>query len=205
MFIVGFATLSWMHTSRIQSKNRHEHRMAVMAWRGTTIYALISQCKPASVRNYWISRAGWNQNLRSLDPRYVFWGMVWKIRRVCWSTYFGQARLLNTYYWQKILSCDHLIQRKGIGFGAFRGTFCFDPLVGRQNDTWKWQLTHPTYSCPSMPFLAHYTLLYDEFLNHMIHQRHLKHPAVRLNRKNYILLNLLRPFIMKFQIRQIWW
>ena len=60
------------------------------------------------------------------------------------------------------VQCDHLIQRKGIGFGAFRGTFCFDPLVGRQNDTWKWQLTHPTYSCPSMPFLAHYTLLYDD-------------------------------------------
>ena len=82
-----------------------------------------------------------------------FEGMVWKIRRIC--------RLRSNETFEHLLAkilvmcpfhpaIGHWLWRK------FRGAICL-------NDLWKFQVAHLTYSCPSMPFQAQYTCLYDEF------------------------------------------
>ena len=82
-----------------------------------------------------------------------FEGRVWKIRRIC--------RLSSNETFEHLLAkilvmCPF---HPAIGYWLwrkFRGAICL-------NDSWKFQVAHLTYSCPSMPFQAQYTCLYDEF------------------------------------------
>ena len=62
-----------------------------------------------------------------------------------------------------------------------------DARMTHENGNWH-TLRTPALQCHSWHTTHYCMMMYDEFLNHMIHQRHLKHPAVRLNRKKLYLI-----------------